>query len=375
MSMNKMLHMLMMFALVSVSPGQENAVDLFYADRMAEFNRYLDARARTARSGAERKAVENERIACKRRLEAARTGFTGLSEEDKAFWKTIEADLTAVLNLWEQSAESDAEEKKRTRQLAFAAFVAAQRCYEAQMRFVMAQLGMVACFQDADTVRDCKKHFCNELRREYQQDFQSVLFAVPWGIEMEESAEDEGNAAPQTHGSEEEEEGTVDVQGVDEELELLNTPVAPLMVHELAHETEHSDEARSAAAGRASRLWLGYLSLCAQQVVDCFGTERGASLVSGVPIPGAVEQSHYKAVQEHARRFFSEAENAWLQYVEAVVAAYDVSAQKDYSQSSAEAQLLRFPLYSTHEQYLAFVIAPHLQYVEPEPMPEIKPAE
>ena len=37
---------------------------------------------------------------------------------------------------------------------------------------------------------------------------------------------------------------------------------------------------------------------------------------------------------------------------------------------SAEAQMLRFPLYATHEQYLAFILAPHLQYAEPEPMPE-----
>lgn len=365
----------MLLALVSVTQGQDNAVNQFYADRMAEYNRYLDARARTARSTAEKKAVENERTACKQRLEAARAGYTGLSEDDKAFWKTLEADLTAVLNLWEQSPEADAEEKKRIRTLAMSAFAAAQRCYEAQMRFVMAQLGMVACFQDADTVRDCKKHFCNELRREYQQDFQSVLFAVPWGIEMEEPAEEEGVSTSQTHGSEEAEEGTVDLQGGDEELELLNTPVAPLMVHELAHETEHSDEARSAAAGRAARLWQGYLSLCAQQVVDCFGTERGASLVSGVPIPGAVEQSHYKAVQEYAKHFFSEAEDVWLQYVEAVVAAYDASEPQSGAEASAEAQLLRFPLYSTHEQYLAFVIAPHLQYVEPDPMPEIKVSE
>jgi hypothetical protein len=57
------------------------------------------------------------------------------------------------------------------------------------------------------------------------------------------------------------------------------------------------------------------------------------------------------------------------------VAAYDVSELSDDSAVSAEAQLLRFPLYSTHEQYLAFVIAPHLQYVEPEPMPEIKVTE
>lgn len=373
--MHRMMYTLMGLVLVSPVHAQENAVDLFYADRMAEYNRYLDARARTARSTAEKKAVENERSVCKRRLEAARAGFTGLSEEDKAFWKTIEADLSAVLNLWEQSPEADAEEKKRTRTLAMAALAAARRSYEAQMRFVMAQLGMVACSQDADTVSDCKKHFCNELRREYQQDFQSVLFAVPWGIEMEESAEDEGVSVSQTHGSEESEEGTVDLQEGESELELLNTPVAPLMVHELAHETEHSDEARAAAAGRATRLWHGYLRLCSEQVLECFGTERGASLVSGVPLPGAVEQSHFAAVQEQTKRLFIEAENAWQQYVESVVAAYDTAEQLADKPASAEAQLLRFPLYSTHEQYLAFVIAPHLQYVEPEPMPEIRATE
>ena len=40
----------MLLALVSVTWGQDNAVNQFYADRMAEYNRYLDARARTARS-------------------------------------------------------------------------------------------------------------------------------------------------------------------------------------------------------------------------------------------------------------------------------------------------------------------------------------
>ena len=372
--MRRMFHMLMLFALVSVSRGQDNAVNQFYADRMAEFDRYLDARARTARSAAEKKAVAAERTACKRRLEAARAGFTGFSEEDKAFWKEIQDELTAVLNLWEQAPDGDAEEKKRTRAAAQAALSAAQRSYEAQLRFVMAQLGMVACSQDADTVKDCKQHFCNELRREYRQDFQSVLFAVPWGIEMEET-EDEQAAKPHTQGSEEAEEGTVDLQGGESELELLNTPVAPLMVHELAHETEHTDEARAAAAGRATRLWQGYLRLCAEQVMECFGTERGASLVSGVPLPGAVEQSHFAAVQEQTKRLFAEAEEAWKIYVEAVVAAYDSAEQTADKPASAEAQLLRFPLFSTHEQYLAFVITPHLQYVEPEPMPEIGTAE
>ncbi len=368
--MRRIIHMLMMFALVSAAPGQDKAVTQFYADRMAEFDRYLDARARTARSAAEKKAVAHERAACRRRLEAARAGFTGFTEEDKKFWAEIQGELTAVLNLWEHSPEADAEDKPRVRAAAMAALAAAQRSYEAQLRFVMAQLGMVACSQDAETVRDCKLHFCNELRREYRQDFQSVLFAVPWGIEVEET-EEEQSARPHTQGSEEAEEGTVNLQDGEAELELLNTPVAPLMVHELAHETGHTDEVRAASAARASRLWLGYLRLCAEQVIECFGTERGASLVSGVPLPGAVEQSHFDAVQEQTKRLFVEAENAWQGYVEAVVATYDTTDQAAGKPLSAEAQLLRFPLYSTHEQYLAFVLAPHLQYVEPEPMPEI----
>ena len=78
---------------------------------------------------------------------------------------------------------------------------------------------------------------------------------------------------------------------------------------------------------------------------------------------------------EYAKKLFAEAENAWQVYVEAVVAAYDAAEQPAGTPASAEAQLLRFPLYSTHEQYLAFVIAPHLQYVEPAPMPEIVSAE
>ena len=373
--MRRMLHLLMLFALAPVSLGQDNAVNQFYADRMAEFDRYLEARTRTARSAAEKKAVAAERAACRRRMEAARAGFTGFSEADKAFWKEIQDELAAVLNLWEHSPEAEAEEKAQTRAAALAALAAAQRCYEAQMRFVMAQLGMVACSQDAETVSECRKHFVNELYREYRQDFQSVLFAVPWGIEEAPPEEEEQGLKPQTHGSEEAEEGTVDLNAGDDELELLNTPVAPLMVHELAHETGHTDEARAASADRASRLWQGYLRLCAEQVMACFGTERGAALVSGVPLPGAVEQSHFNAVQEQTKHLFAEAENAWHAYVEAVVAAYEPAAQVPGKPASAEAQLLRFPLFSTHEQYLAFVIAPHLQYVEPEPMPEIGTAE
>ena len=372
--MRRLFHLLVMSALVTVVSGQDNAVNQFYADRMAEYNRYLDARARTARSAAEKKAVEQERAVCKKRLDTARAGYTGFSEEDKKFWAEIQAELTAVLNLWAHSPEIEPDAKARTRAAAQAAMNAAQRSYEAQMRFVMAQLGMVACSQDADTVKECRQHFCNELYREYRQDFQSVLFAVPWGIEVE-TLEEEQPAKAQTHGSEEAEEGTVDLQGGDDELELLNTPVAPLMVHELAHETEHTDEARAAAAGRATRLWQGYLNLCAEQVMECFGTDRGASLVSGVPLPGAVEQSHFNAVQEQTRQLFAEAETAWQAYVETVVAAYDAAEHPAGTPPSAEAQLLRFSLYSTHEQYLAFIIAPHLQYVEPEPMPEVNAPE
>ena len=95
-------------------------------------------------------------------------------------------------------------------------------------------------------------------------------------------------------------------------------------------------------------------------------------MVAGVPLPGAVEQSHYAAVQEHAQKYFLQAESAWVAYVESVVAAHDPGWQaSDGTVVSAEAQLVRFPLYATHEQYLAFILTPHLQYVEPDPMPEI----
>ena len=369
--MRKMLHMLLMLSLAPVALGQEDAVNLFYADRLAEYNRYLDARARTARSAAEKKAVANERAACKRRLDAARAGYTGLSEEDKAFWNELQSELNAVLNLWEQSTDAEAEDRKRTRAAAQAAYEAAQRCYEAQMRFVMAQLGLAACSLDADTVKDSKQHFVNELRREYKQDLQSVLFAVPWGLEEPEVEEEPEQPEKAPQSTEESEEGTVDLTAGEEE-ELQGAPVAPLMVFELAHESAHTEAARSAAALRAARLWQGYLNLCVLQVAECFGTERGSSLVSGVPLPGAVEQSHYAAVQEHAQNYFLKAESAWVAYVEKVVAAHDPCWQSsDGTAVSAEAQLLRFPLYATHEQYLAFILAPHLQYVEPDPMPEI----
>ena len=138
-----MFHLLMSLVLAPAVFGQGDAVNQFYADRLAEFNRYLDARARTARSAAEKKAVDKERAACKRRLDAARAGYTGLSAEDKAFWNGLQSELQAVLNLWAQSTDADAEEQKRTGDAAQAAYDAALRCYEAQMRFVMAQLGQI----------------------------------------------------------------------------------------------------------------------------------------------------------------------------------------------------------------------------------------
>ena len=147
------------------------------------------------------------------------------------------------------------------------------------------------------------------------------------------------------------------------------------MVHELAHESGITDAARSAAAGRATRLWLGYLKLCSEQLTECFGTERGSALVSGVPLPGAVEMSYYAAVQERSKRLFLEAEQAWSAYVDAVVASYDPGWQASegamaHAPIAAEALMLSFPLYATHEQYLAFILAPHLQYAEPPPLPD-----
>lgn len=363
----------MAFALAPAALGQQDAVAQFYADRLADFNNYLNARERNARNAAEKKAVAMERAACRRRLEAARRGYTGPSEDDKRFWNELQAEVDAVLNLWQQANEADAEERLRTRAAAQTMLNAARQCYEAQMRFVMAQLGIAACSLDSDTVKNSARHFCNELRREFRQDFQSILFAVPWGLENEEQEEEHPHKAhPQ--GSEEAEEGTVDLHAGDED-ELLSTPVAPLMVHELAHESAHTDAARAEAATRATRLWLGYLNLCAQQICECFGTERGSALVSGVPLPGSVEQSHYAAVQELSKKYFLEAENAWRMYVDAAVAAHDSGAVMEEGQSaaasaSAEALLLSFPLYATHEQYLAFILAPHLQYLEPEPMPD-----
>ena len=52
--MRKMFHLLMSLVLAPAAFGQGDAVNQFYADRLAEFNRYLDARARTARSAEEK---------------------------------------------------------------------------------------------------------------------------------------------------------------------------------------------------------------------------------------------------------------------------------------------------------------------------------
>ncbi|MBR1982250.1 MAG: hypothetical protein IKA23_05830 [Akkermansia sp.] len=361
--------------MTSLAMAQEDAVGHFYADRLAEFNSYLDARAQSAADDAERRAVAAERNACKRRLEKARLGYTGMSAEERLFWDNLRTELDAVLNLWKQSAEAEEGEKQAIHAAAHAALDAAQNAYVAQMRFALAQLGLAACMLDADTAADCAHHFRNELQREYRQDFLSVIYAVPWGLEEAED-EEETEEPPHSDRSEEEEEGTVDLHaGDDVAPEVLNAPEAPLMVHELAHESAHTEAARSAAAGRASALWKDYLSLCVRQIELCFGSERGSLLVSGVPLPGVVELSHYNAVQEYVRKLFLEAETAWNAYVEAVVAAHDPGwlaseGALAHADVSAEAQLLRFPLYATHEQYLAFILAPHLQYAEPETVPD-----
>lgn len=364
--------MLLSLAMASLTVAQEDAAGRFYDDRLVEFNSYLDARARMARNEAERRAVAAERTACKRRIEAARMGYTGLSPEEQTFWDSMSKELDAVLNLWQHSAEAEEGEKNAIRQAARAALQAAQRSYEAQMRFGMAQLGMAACILDAETVAESASHFRAELQREYRQDFQAVIYAVPWGLE-EPSDEEDAKDMP-THESGEAEEGNVDIETVEEDA-ALDAPSTPLMVQELAHEVSHTDAARAESAGRAAALWQGYLKLCAQQVELCFGSERGAALVAGVPLPGAVEMSYFQAVQERSRRLFLEAEQAWEAYVTAVVSAHDPGWQASegamaHTPVSAEAQQLRFPLYATHEQYLAFVLSPHLQYVEPEPLPD-----
>ncbi len=370
--MRKLPLMLMSLALAPLAVAQEDAAGRFYDDRLVEFNSYLDARARMARNDAERRAVAAERTACRRRIEAARMGYTGLSPEEQGFWDSMNKELDAVLNLWQHSAEAEEGEKNAIRQAAHAALQAAQRSYEAQMRFGMAQLGMAACILDAETVAESASHFRAELQREYRQDFQAVIYAVPWGLEQ--TPDDEEAKDMPTHESGEAEEGNVDLEAVEEDA-ALEAPSTPLMVQELAHEVSHTDAARAESAGRASALWLGYLKLCAQQVELCFGSERGAALVAGVPLPGAVEMSYFQAVQERSKRLFQEAELAWASYVEAVVVAHDPGWQASegamaHTPVSAEAQQMRFPLYATHEQYLAFVLSPHLQYAEPEPMPD-----
>lgn len=371
----------MLIALTSGAKAQGDAASRFYDDRLAEFSAYLDAREKNAASAAEKKAVAAERKACKRRIETARMGYTGLTPEEQEFWDSLRRELNAVLNLWQHSAEAEDGEKQSIKIAAHTALSAARKSYETQMRFAMAQLGMAACVLDADTVKECAHHFRNELQREYRQDFHSFLFAVPWGLE-EESPEGTGDAEQgvPSHGSEEAEEGTVDLMAGGAESPVVDAPETPLMVHELAHETGITDAARSAAAGRAANLWLGYLKLCAEQITDCFGSERGGALVSGVPLPGAVEMSFYQAVQEKNKLLFLDAEKAWRTYVEAMVAAYDPGWQASegamaHTDISAEAQMLRFPLYATHEQYLAFIISPHLQYLEPDSLPEVEPSE
>lgn len=353
--------------------AQADAASRFYDDRLAEITAFLDARAEMARTAAEKVAVEDERAACKRRIESARMGYTGLSPEEQSFWDSLQDELDAALNVWHQSADADEGEKGALSAAAHAVLAAARKCYVAQMRFAMAQLGMAACFLDAETVNECKMHFRNELQREYRQDLQAFLYSVPWGLKEEDEPEN-GELPPPEHGSEEAEEGTVDLTAGNVDDGVLPAPEIPLMVQELAHETAMTDAARSAAAARATQLWKGYLSLCAAQVEACFGTERGSALVSGVPLPGAVEVSFFGAVQDAAKQLFMAAEQAWEAYTDAVVAAHDPGWQASegamaHTEISAEAQQLRFPLYATHEQFLAFILSPHLQYMEPEPPP------
>ncbi len=365
---------MILFAMDPAAVAQEDLASRFYDDRLAEFSAYLDAREKTARNAAEKKAVAAERAACKRRIETARMGYTGLTPDEQIFWDSIKQELNAVLNLWQKSAEAEDGEKQTIQTAALAALAAAQKSYEMQMRFAMAQLGMAACVLDADTVKECTHHFRNELQREYRQDFHSFIYSVPWGLEDEAEDDAQQQGAP-VHGSEEAEEGTVDLIAGGVDSPVVDAPETPLMVHELAHESGITDAARSAAAGRATRLWLGYLKLCSEQLAECFGTERGSALVSGVPLPGAVEMSLYSAVQERSKQLFLAAEEAWAAYVESMVAAHDPGWQASegamaHTDISAEAQMLRFPLFATHEQYLAFILSPHLQYAEPEPVPE-----
>lgn len=370
------LSVLIAFILPPMVLAQGDAASRFFDDRLAEYAEYMKAREQLARTDAEKRAVARERAECKRRIESARMGYTGLSPEEHAFWDNIKTELNSVLKLWQQTADADEEEKKSIHQSAIAAVQAAQRSYEAQMRFAMAQLGVAACMLDSETVAECAAHFRAELQREYRQDFQSLIFAAPWGLEDE--PEEEEKAEP-SHEAGEAEEGTVDLNAGDED-NTLDAPATPLMVHELAHENTHNDAARAESASRAAALWQGYLRLCSQQVEVCFGSERGAALVCGTPLPGAVELSHFQAVQERSKLLFQAAEQAWAAYVDAVVAAYDPGWQASegaiaHSPVSADAVMLRFPLYATHEQYLAFVLSPHLLYTEPEPLPDTSAVE
>ena len=378
--MRKLHPVMIVLVLSPVTMAQGDAASRFYDDRLAEFSSYLDAREKAARTAVEKKNVAAERVAVKRRVENARMGYTGLIPEEQLFWDSIRQELNAVLQLWQKSAEAEDGEKQVIQTAAFSALAAAQKSYEAQMRFAMAQLGMAACLLDPDTVNECKQYFLNELQREYRQDFHSFLYAVPWGLEDDEAEGEQQTDTALSHGNEEAEEGTVDLLAGGADSPVVAAPETPLMVHELAHETGVTDAARSAAAGRAARLWLGYLKLCAEQITECFGTERGSALVSGVPLPGAVEMSFYSAVQERSRQLFLAAEEAWNAYAESMVAAHDPGWQASegamaHTDISAEAQMLRFPLYATHEQYLAFILSPHLQYEEVEPVPEIGGAE
>lgn len=364
---------LLLLAAAPWAAAQEDAAGRFFDDRMVEFKAYLDAREKLVTNVQERRAVEAERKAIFRRIESARTGYTGLSPEEQQFWGELKTELEAVLNLWQQSADAEESEKQPTRQAALTALAAAQNAYVAQMRFAMAQLGIAACVLDAEIIKESTELFRAELQREYKQDFQAVIYAVPWGLE-DESAEEEQKESPPTHDGAEAEEGNVDIHVAEDE-HLLDAPATPLMVQELANEVTHSETARAESAHRARNLWLGYLKLCSQQVVECFGSERGASLVSGAPLPGAAEMSHYAAVQERSRSLFLEAEQAWSAYVDAVVASYDPGWQASegamaHAPIAAEALMLSFPLYATHEQYLAFILAPHLQYAEPPPLPD-----
>lgn len=372
--MRNLLPSLLLLAAVPLALSQEDTAGRFFDDRMAEFNAYLKARENMVDNAQERKALESERLRYNRRMETARKGYTGLTPSEQKFWDELRAELNAVLNLWLKSAEAEEGEKQMTRTAAMMALEAAQKSYEAQMRFAMAQLGMAACSLDADTIKESTELFRAELQREYKQDFQAVIYAVPWGLEQEEVNDAAPEDAAPTHGSGEAEEGNVDISGGEDDA-LLDAPAVPLMVQELAHEVTHNEAARADSARRATSLWRNYLNLCAQQVEYCFGSERGASLVSGVPLPGAVEMSHFAAVQERSKRLFLEAEQAWTSYVNAVVSAYDPGWQASegamaHTPIAAEALLMSFSLYSTHEQYLAFILSPHLQYVEPEPLPD-----